>query len=123
MTIIEAIDKIDTLMPNTYTKEEKISWLSTIEGMIKRNIIDTHEGAENVDFEGYDEDTDLDTELIVQVPYTDLYVLWLEAMIDYTNGEFTKYNNVIIRYNDMYQAFANDYNRTHMPLGGKILYF
>ena len=123
MTIIEAIDKIDTLMPNTYTKEEKISWLSTIEGMIKRNIIDTHEGAENVDFEGYDEDTDLDTELIVQVPYTDLYVLWLEAMIDYTNGEFTKYNNVIIRYNDMYQAFANDYNRTHMPLGRKIQYF
>lgn len=123
MTIIEAIEKIDTLMPNTYTKEEKISWLSTIEGMIKRNIIDTHEGAENVDFEGYDEDTDLDTEMIVQAPYTDLYVLWLEAMIDYTNGEFTKYNNVIIRYNDMYQAFANDYNRTHMPLGGKIRYF
>ena len=123
MTIIEAIERIDSLKPNTYTKEEKIRWLSTIEGMIKRNVIDNHEGAENVVFEGYDEDTPIDTTLIVQEPYDDLYVLWLEAQIDYYNGEFTKYNNVIIRYNDMYQMFCNDFNRTHMPKGVKIQYY
>jgi hypothetical protein len=123
MTIIEAIEKIDSLKPNTYTNEEKIHWLSRIEGMIKRNCIDNHEGAENVVFDGYNEDTPVDTILIVQEPYDDLYLLWLEAMIDYTNGEFTKYNNVIIRYNDMYQAFFNDYNRTHMPKGTHIRYY
>ena len=123
MTIIEAINRIDSLKPNTYTKEEKIRWLSTIEGMIKRNVIDHHEGAENVVFDGYNEDTPVDTVLIVQEPYDELYVLWLEAMIDYTNGEFTKYNNVIIRYNDMYQMFFNDFNRTHMPIGTKIQYY
>lgn len=123
MTIIEAIERIDSLKPNTYTKEEKIHWLSRIEGMLKRNCIDNHEGAENVVFGGYDEDTPVDTILIVQEPYDELYVLWLEAMIDYTNGEYTKYNNAIVRYNDMYQTFFNDFNRTHMPKGKSILYY
>lgn len=123
MTIIEAIEKIDTLKPNTYTKEEKIRWLSTIEGVIVRNVIEGHEGDENISFDGYDEDTDLDTELIVQEPYDEIYLLWLDAMIDYTNGEFTRYNNTIIRYNDMFTAFSRDFNRTHMPRGKRIRYF
>ena len=56
-------------------------------------------------------------------PYDELYVLWLESMIDYTNGEYVKYNNASIRHNDVYQAYANDYNRHHMPKGKKICYY
>lgn len=123
MTILQAIQKIDTLKPNTYTQSEKVAWLNTIEGLIKRNVIDTHEDGEDIEFTGYDQDTPVDTEMIVYEPYDELYVLWLEAMINYTNGEFVKYNNTIIRVNDMQQAFANDYNRRHMPIGTHIRYF
>lgn len=123
MTILQAIQKIDTLKPNTYTQSEKVAWLNTIEGLIKRNVIDTHEDGEGIEFTGYDQDTPVDTEMIVYEPYDELYVLWLEAMINYTNGEFVKYNNTIIRVNDMQQAFANDYNRRHMPIGTHIRYF
>lgn len=123
MTILQAIQKIDTLKPNTYTQSEKVAWLNTIEGLIKRNVIDTHEDGEGIEFTGYDQDTPVDTEMIVYQPYDELYVLWLEAMINYTNGEFVKYNNTIIRVNDMQQAYANDYNRRHMPIGTHIRYF
>lgn len=123
MTIIEAIRKIDELKPNTYTQEEKTAWLSTVEGMIKHEIIDTHMDGEKIFFDGYNADTPVDTEMIVYPPYDELYILWLESKIDYTNGEYVKYNNAVIRYNEVFQQFANDYNRRHMPKGKHIRYY
>lgn len=123
MTIIEAINRIDSLKPNNYTIEDKLKWLSTLDGIIKKEIIDTHEGSETISFEGYDVDTALDTILLVPAPYDDVYVKWLEAQIDYTNGETPKYNNSMIAYNTAYSTFARHYNRTHMPKGKPIKFF
>ncbi len=123
MTIIEAINRIDSLKPNNYTPEEKIAWLSTLDGIIKTEIIDTHEGSEEITFNGYDTDTPIGTELLVPAPYDDIYIKWLEAQIDYTNGETPKYNNSITMYNTAYSAFQRHYNRTHMPIGKSIKFF
>ena len=123
MTIIEAINRIDSLKPNSYSPEDKISWLSTLDGEIKSNIIDTHKGTENVTFNGYDTDTALDTVLLVPAPYDDIYIKWLEAQIDYANGETPRFNNSIIMYNTAYSAFQRYYNRTHMPKGQNIKFF
>lgn len=123
MTILEAVHKIDTVKPNSYTQPEKIKWLSTLDGIIKSEIIDTHEGGEDVVFEGYDDESDLDTVLLVPAPYDDVYVRWLEARIDYANCEYAKYNNSMIAYNDAYSLFANYYNRHNMPKGKKFKFF
>lgn len=123
MTIIEAINIIDTLKPNSYTQLDKIRWLSDLDGIIKTGIIDTHEGGETVVFNGYDEKTDINTRLLVSSPYEDVYTKWLEAKIDYTNAEYGKYNNSVTAYNTAYSAFERYYNRTHMPKGEKIKCF
>lgn len=123
MTIIEAINKIDALKPNNYSQPDKIAWLSTLDGIIKKEIIDTHEGSEKVTFKGYDATTALDTVLLVPAPYDDVYVRWLEAQIDYANGEYGKYNNSITMYNAAYAEYAGYYNRKHMPKGAKLKYF
>lgn len=123
MTIIEAIQSIDLLKPNNYTQEDKVAWLSTLDGVIKNEIIDTHEGSEKITFNGYDENTPLDTILLVPAPYTDIYARWLEAQIDYTNGETEKYTNSMIMYNTAYSAFERYYNRTHMPKSKSIKFF
>ena len=123
MTIIEAIDSINSLKPNSFTQEDKIKWLSTLDGIIKKEIIDTHEGAEGVEFNGYDENTPLDTVLLVPPPYDDIYLKWLEAKIDYINGDTARYNNSMIMYNTAYSAFQRYYNRTHMPKGKSIKFF
>ena len=123
MTINEAITRLDSLKPNGYTLSDKIGWLSIVDGMIKNNIIDTHEGGEGVTFNGYNDDTPLDTELLVKAPYDELYISWLSSKVDYFNGEYVKYNNNIVRYNDTLSAYANHYNRTHMPKGKKHKYF
>lgn len=123
MTILEAINRVDSTKPNSYTQVEKVDWLSTLDGVIKTNIIDTHEGGENIVFDGYDADTSLDTELLVPAPYDDMYIRWLEARIDYANGEINKYNNSLTAYNDAYDLYANYYNRKHMPKGSKFKFF
>ena len=124
MKIIEAINAIDTLKPNGYTQTEKIGWLSYLDGMIKTEIIDTHEGAEEISFSGYDENTDLDTELLAAEPFgRDLYIKYLENQMDYYNGETEKYNNSLTMYQAAYLAFARWYNRSHLPISKKRKYW
>jgi hypothetical protein len=123
MTIIEAINAVDTLKPNTYTYAEKIRWLSALDGTIKKEIIDTHEGGDGVVFEGYNADTPLETELLVAGPYNEVYIMWLEAQIDYANQEYDKYNNSMMMYNNSYNAFWRYYNRTHLPISKERKYF
>ena len=115
MTIMEALHRIDALKPNTINQSEKIKWLSTLDGIIKTEIIDTSEGGEGVVFNGYEDDTILTTTLLVPAPYDEIYLFWLESKIDYWNGEIGKYNNSITMFNEAYSAFAKYYNRANMP--------
>ena len=123
MKIIEALNRIDSLKHNTYTQNEKVAWLSRLDSMVKRLIVDTHEDGEGITFTGYDDTTDLQTELLVPAPFDEMYLRWLEAQIDYTNGEYDKYNNSILMYQTAYDGYANYYNRNHMPKGKKMKFF
>ena len=122
MTIIEAINRIDALKHNTYTQSEKVQWLSRVDHMVKNHIIDTHEGGE-ISFTGYDDLTDLQTELLIPAPYDEVYMRWMEAQIDYHNGEYGKYNNAIDMFNTEFKSYQDYYNRTHMPIGKSMKYF
>ena len=122
MKIIEAINRIDSLKHNTYTESDKVEWLSRLDAMVKKHIIDTHEGDE-VTFTGYDDLTDLQTELLIPAPYDEVYLRWMEAQIDYHNGEYEKYNNAMDMFNTAYEGYQNYYNRTHMPKGKKFKFF
>lgn len=116
MKIQEAIIQCDDLKPNQYSQLDKIRWLNDVESQIKAEIIDTHKNSEEIDFNGYDENTDHNTELIAKAPYSDLYVKYLMSQIDFTNGEFDRYNNSALMFNVAYQSFANNYNKNNMPL-------
>ena len=123
ITIRQAICLLDSMKVNGSRQEDKIKWLSKLDGMIKKKIIDTHEGGQEIVFTPYDENTPLDTPLLVSEPYEDLYRYWLEAQIDYTNGEIGRYNNSIAMFNTEYAAFESFYNRSHLPLGHKRFLF
>ena len=123
MTIIEAINRIDDLKHNTYDQKDKLEWLSRLDSMVKRLIIDTHEGGEDVSFTGYDDSTDIHTELLIPAPFDEVYLRWMEAQIDYSNGEYAKYNNSIEMYNTSWNGYQNYYNRTHMPKGKSMKFF
>lgn len=116
MKIIQAITRLDDLMSNTYSHSDKVEWLSRLDTMVKKHIIDTHEGAEDVTFTGYDEETDPETVLLVPSPHDEMYLQWMEAQIHYYNREYDKYNNAIIMFNTAYEAYQAYYNREHLPV-------
>jgi hypothetical protein len=117
-----AINHLNAVKPNSFMQAEKIKWLSTLDGIVKAEIIDTHEGGENITFDGYTESS-LMQELLVPPPYDDMYIKWLEAQIDYANGEYGKYNNSITLYNTAFAAYEKYYNRTHKPISKNFTHF
>ena len=124
MTIAEVISKVDALKPNTYAKEDKVEWLSNLDARVKTQIIDAHESCDCFRFYGYDNELDHETELLVPAPYDEMYLRWVEAMIDYHNGEDDRYNNAIILFNNAYEGYKKHYTRTHMPIShGKRFVF
>lgn len=117
MTCSEAIAFVDKVKPNHYDRESKFKWLSDLDGLIWNEILATHE--ENPVPDGIEEylpERDGDTVLLVGAPYTDIYRWYLESQIDIGNQEVQKYNNSKAMYNVQYTAFADYYNRHHMPL-------
>lgn len=119
MKILDIINKVDVLKPNRYDLNEKIDWINTLEARIKEEIINTHEGSDGLPYVGIIGESAADAELLAPPPHSEMYLYWLEAQIDYWNGETKKYNNSIEMFDAAYKTFSNHYNRTHMPKGRK----
>lgn len=116
MTIQQAIEMTDAQKPNGYSDKDKIHWLDKLDRVIWETVIITHEDAPEEAFEGYTEETDLDTELLADEAYSDLYIKWLGAQIDYANQEIQRYNNSATMFGSMMNEYRKDYNRKHRPV-------
>lgn len=123
MKVREAIDRTDSLKHNTYTIEEKVEWLSRLDGLVKQQIIDTHEDGDDIVFNGYTQKENMNTTLLVPMPFDEVYIRWLEAQIDYYNGEIERYNNSIAMFQSAYDAYVRHYNRLHLPKTEKLKFW
>lgn len=115
MRIVDAISRVDALYFNTFSNDEKVAWLAKLDGLILEQVIAAHEGAEKVCFSGYDPLGDLQTRLLVDAPYDEMYIPWLQAQMELALRETEGYNAAITTFNAEYGAFVNSYNRSHMP--------
>lgn len=121
MTIGEVIGRVDELSPNQYTTEQKMRWLTNLDGRIFEELIKTHRNPPRESFEKY---TSTQDELLVPFPYADdLYCWYLQAMIAAQNAEDSKYEQLRVLYNEALEAYENWYNRNHVPLGGSRFWF
>ena len=119
MTIAQALAQIDALSPNAFTAADKLRWLSEAEGLVVSEILRTHEGADALTFAGYDETTDLQTPLLVPPPYDGLYRFYVEAQMDYVNGETARCNNARGEWNNAFAVYQAFYNRNYRPLSAQ----
>ena len=99
-----------------YSREDKIHWLSELDGRIRLEILDAHEGAPTEPFNGYNADTPGDTELLAPWPYEVLYLHYLGAQVDYHNAEYARYNNAMALFANVFAEYADWYNRGQMPM-------
>lgn len=117
MTIRECIDRVDNVKPNQYGDDDKVRWLSFLDGIIINDVIKTHEGYEGEYdlFDGYSVDN-MNTSLIATAPYDMMYEAYLKMKIDEENGETARYNNSATMFNSYLDAYKKHYNKHHMPL-------
>ena len=108
-TINEIIEKVDKTKPNVFDENQKAEWIYRLDGRISREIFNETPPQQYI----YPEDGD--KELLVPHPYDDIYVFYLQALIDYSNEEYNKYNNAITMYNEAFASFAKLYQRENMP--------
>lgn len=115
MTVQEAVKAADELRPNTFSEQMKMTWLSELDGRIKTEIFDLHEGFEDREIPEYIPGNRTN-ELFAPEPYTDMYLYWLFMKMDFMNGEIDRFNNDALMHNTQWLAFANHINRTCAPV-------
>lgn len=120
MTVAEVLERIDRERPGESTEEEKLRWLSQVDGQWYREVTRTHEGAEDVSFAPYTA-ADKSAALLIAPPYDEVYIHFLYMQIDQRLGEIDRYNNDAALYNQGMLEARQAYNREHMPLQGSRL--
>ena len=117
MTGLEAVRWADTLAPNAYTTEQKIAWLSDLDGKLYREFLSRYAGVDDDPPEPY---TDGSEELLIPFPYArDVYGNWLLAKIAEANQEITLYNLHSTLFNNEFKGFCELYNRDHEYKGSE----
>lgn len=111
MTIAKVLAAADAVKPNAFSEEVKLQWVNEAEGMVQTDVllraID--------DVVTYEWPTDENTELLVKPPHDKLYLAYLIAMIDFTNGEYNKYANTVAMFNTHLSEYAAWFQRTYRP--------
>ena len=108
MTVSKAMERADNLRPNPFEEEQKVRWLSELDGKIAREIL------KRKDFIGYDYSKDIQKELIAEEEYCDIYLFYLTAMIDFFSRDYVEYNNSMLMFNEAFERYAKAYKRGDM---------
>lgn len=111
MTPNKAIEKVDSLKPNTYSEEVKLDWINTLDGMVKRLVM------QDDNFTPYVYPDDMDKELLIPAPFENAYGLYIEAMIDYYNREYGNYNNSVAMFDGLFTEYKKAYIRENAARG------
>ncbi len=111
MTVSQAIRRVDDVKPNAFSNHTKTIWLNEIEGMVQTEVFLWNP----VDAIQYDYAQDKDRELLVNPPHDKLYPAYLEARIDFANGEYSRYQNSMQLFNSFYGEFMRWYANVYQP--------
>ena len=109
LTAGQLLGRVDALLPNQYSRAEKMQWLAQAEGFVLREVRQA-EGALPEVTEGY--------VLTAEPPYDELYRHYVEAQIHYANGETARYNNAAAQWNNAFLTYKDYCCRSAVPRRG-----
>lgn len=112
MTIKDVIDHVDKVKPNGFSADDKIKWLAELEGKIQTEIL-------LIPLDELVKPETMSDELIVPYPYDSIYNFWLQAMVDFHNGEYDRYDNTYAMFNEKWKEYAR-WRTTHYPTKGDL---
>lgn len=119
LTAGQVLAQVDGLLPNAYTREEKLRWIAQAEASLVREVFcPTGEAAEVA------EKLEEDSVLRAEAPYDELYSLYVQGQIHYANGDATRCSNAMSLWNQGVAAMqAERLRRGGMGQGARCLRF
>ena len=108
-TLEEVITRVDSLKPNAFTNEQKTEWINKVESRVQTEIMDLEPDEITI----YDYEKDHATELIVKLPYRDIYDFFVMRMIDFMAGDIRSYSNSMMMYNSAFDACRKALRQKH----------
>ena len=99
MTVGKLISVFDAIKENGATDDVKLVWLNEVEGRIAFEI--HKKKAEEFKALVSSEDT-----LMLPEPYSRMYILYLAAMISFSNKEYSFYSKLIAEYENVFAEYA-----------------
>ena len=94
MTAGQVLTQVDSLLPNAYTREEKLRWLLQAEGTLIREVLRPVDRETSVP-----EKLEESTVLVAGTPYDGLYDLYVQAQIHYADGDMARCSNALALWN------------------------
>lgn len=124
MKINKAITIADELRPgNSYNQKFKIRWLSELDSKVTDEIFKKHEVTKESQFNGYDDKTSSETELLMPDEFSEAYIHWIHAKIDLFNRDEERYQISMAAFLSIYGDYAKKYNRDNMPVSTPLKLF
>lgn len=133
MTVAGIIEQFNAERPNQIQDDVKVYWLRKCEQMLINEVLISHEhdleaeGNQRLEVSGstlvinsagsfvkHIDDFDMDSNLIAEEPYDDLYLHYLDQRLAYNNNDMKRYNAAAERYNSALLAFQQYVNRTYI---------
>ncbi len=99
MKVGQIISIVDELKENEINEEIKMFWINEVEWRISGEIFKRKIGE-------FKELVSFSDELSVPEPYSRLYVLYLDAMIAFSKGEYDTYFTVIAEFEKVFSEYA-----------------
>ena len=111
MTLQEAIQAADAVKPNGFSPADKTRWLNEAEGKVQPEVQLT----EPEDLRFYAWPTDAPETLLAAPPFDKLYPAYLCAMIDFSNGDYDRYQATAAMFNSHFGDYMRWYAQHLRP--------
>lgn len=124
-TINEVIAKVDERKPNAVPQAQKAEWLLSLDGRIYTEVLCGDKApADPGEKETYRQPPrkwpeDGDMPLLVTSPYDDLYVQYVQSMVDFWAKDTGSYYNSAAMFEQSFAEWRAYYRRTHRPAATK----
>ena len=109
MTPNKAIERVSSVAVDVYDDENKLAWISELDGLVTKQVIEKDE------FVPYSYPEDMDKELLVPAPFDGVYEAYIISKINLHNGEYTKYNASATVFHDLFMEYKKEYLRENVP--------
>jgi hypothetical protein len=111
MRLKEVITAADEQKPNAFTNEQKTRWINDIEGKMQTEIF-LFAPPQVI---CYTYEKDKNCELLADPPHDQIYISYLNTMIDFANGEYDRYGNTQQLFNSQYKEFMRWFAQNYRP--------